>query len=57
MKLYALLINYRYEGDVLIGIYSTENNAQKAWDNSPWKNFNQYKIREVNLDSSPDMIF
>lgn len=57
MKVYALLIEYRYEGYVLVGIYSTENNAQQAWDNSPWKNKEQYKIREANLDSSPDMIF
>ena len=53
--MYALMGQIDYQGSILLGIYSSEENAQKALDNiMPNGSGGEYRIEEVSVDAAAD---
>lgn len=58
MTVYALLIEYPYEGSILVGIFSSEEKAIEEWNKSPWKkSWYNYIIDKRKLDASVEIKF
>lgn len=59
MKLYALNGVFNYEGDTLLGVYSSAERAEEAMkhfiDSEKFKMFDDYVIQEFELDSAPKL--
>lgn len=55
MKVFVLMKNYPYEGDELIGVFSTDEKAQKAEEHFESKDnsngYNGFYIEEVEVDA------
>ena len=57
MKLYALSGVFDYEGDTLLGVYSSAEHAEEAMKHfigsEKFKIFDDYVVQEFELDSAP----
>ena len=59
MKLYALLGGVEFEGETLLGIYDSKENAESARDSykESSDDFDYYKIEERELNAAAKEIF